>query len=117
MAVGDYVPLMYALGLLLFIGLCVPFVLSFFVNVDDVEPSALASNLIDLVEDGIEIDLPLMDPFNFNPFDLLGTTLQGALVNSLTYLGLLPNFLVTFIIIMCVIAMIYTIIKLVPFFG
>lgn len=115
MAVGDYVPLLGSVAFLLFVGLVFPFVLSFFVDVNDIDISSSSTqSLITLVSDGITVDLPLIDPFTFNPFSLIGSSAQNSLIESLYYLGLLPSFLVTFIIILCMLSLIYAIIKLVP---
>ena len=114
---GDFAPLGYSVAFLVFIGLFMPFLLGFFIDVGSVQLSPMASSFTDIVEYGFEIDLPLLDPLSINPFLWLGTTLNAYLVESITYLGLFPDWLIALCLIMCTLGVIYSIIKILPFFG
>lgn len=116
MAVGDYVPLFVSVGFLLFVGLIFPFGLSFFVDVDTVDLSTSDSSLVGVILDGFTVDLPFVDSFTFNIFDYMPFGVGDAIQDSALYVSLLPLFLQTFIIVLCIIALLYSTIKLVPFF-
>jgi hypothetical protein len=109
-----YAPLGVSVAVLLFIGLIFPYILGMFISVNDVKPSSFAGTLADLVDNGFSASIPIIGSVQINPFSWLGSTVQDTLYNSLTYLGILPNFIVIFIIVMCIISIVYSIIKLLP---
>lgn len=114
---GDYAPLGITLAFLMFVGIFFPFVLGFIVDVDSIQLSPLTNSLVDLVNEEVYFSvIPFVDwdDININPFSWLGSTMQGYLTISITYLGLLPDFVVIIVIIMSVVSIIYSIIKLFP---
>lgn len=110
---SDARPLVIAVGILLFIGLVIPFFLGYFIDVSDVQTSPLINSTVEFVQDGIEIDLLGLVDFEINPFKWLGTTLHTHMVNSLTYLGIFPEFLIIFILILCTLTIVYSVFKLI----
>lgn len=113
----EYKPLIYSIGIILFIGLIVPFVLGYFVNVDEVESSPLLNGSINIINANYSFQLiPFVEAskFNLNPISWLGNTFRQTIVDSLTYMSLLPEFLLLFVLILCTISILYAIIKLLP---
>lgn len=114
---GDFAPLGYSLGILLFVGLCIPFALGFFMDVEDVPQSTFSTGLNNIINGNFSISvIPFtdFDDFNVNPFSWLGDEVRTTITNSVTYLGLLPDFLLVFILIMCTTGILYGVIKLLP---
>lgn len=117
---GDFTPLGWTLGILLFIGLVFPFVLGFFITPQDVQLSGPTETLYDIVDDGFSLSvIPFTDwdDFDVNPFSWLGTTLQNKLLEILSYLSILPDFIQYFVIIMSIVAIVWSIVNLIPTVG
>lgn len=114
---SDHKPLIYTVAFLLIVGFVLPYFLGFFIDVDSIETSSLVSPLVDVIDYGFELDvIPIagVGEFDVNPFSWLGSTMQSYISDSITYLGLLPNFLIIIIIVLSSISILYSIIKLLP---
>lgn len=113
---ADFKPLLYTAVFFVFIGLLIPFVLGFFIDVDNIQTSPLVNNMTTIVDQGFELStIPFVDfdNFNINPFAWLGPNIKNAFVDSITYLGLFPDWLITAIVILASISLIYTVVSLV----
>lgn len=114
---SDFKPMGYALLVLLFIGVVFPFILGYFIDVSTIETSGFSATLVDLVQNGFELSvIPFVDfdDFNINPFSWLGNTLHLKMIEAFQYLGLLPDFIVISILILCIVSIFYTLIKMLP---
>lgn len=116
---GDYIPLMLSVGVILILGVMLPFAVSPFIEVDDLETTGLLNSTIDLIDDGITIGgltifgLTLYDGVSINPFNVLGGG-KDYLVENMIYLSIIPEYILFPLIIMCLLGIAYTLIKLLP---
>lgn len=87
-SVNSFAPIGIALAFLLFVGFAFPFVLGFFIPVNEIQLSSMGASVVSLVDNGITLL-----GISINPFAWLGSTLHEHLVTSVTYLGILPDFI------------------------
>lgn len=112
---GDYRPLFFSLGFILFVGLLLPLIISSLVETPPIsEVTGVMSPFVDFVDEGFCITALLLGEICINPFDLLGDTLKDYLVDSLITLSIIPNEILIPILILTTLGIIYTIIKLLP---
>lgn len=112
----DFKPLGLVLVFLLFMGLIFPYILSFFISVDEVELSPNSQSLYDTIDNGFEVDLiPIagMGEIDVNPFSWLGDGMKNNFLNALVFVSVLPSFLVIFISIISVVSILYALVKMV----
>jgi hypothetical protein len=108
MSSNEYTPILVSLLFILGIGLIYPFVLGFFMPVNTVVLSPMGSAVVGVVTNGITIL-----GVSINPFSLLPFGLQGDLSNSLTYIGILPDFVQIGAYILIVVSLAYGLMKLI----
>lgn len=111
----SWVPLGLTVAIIIICGIIFPHFLGYFIDVGSVTRSTFADNLVEVVENGYNLDvIPFTDwgTFNVNPFSWLGTTVQTKLEEAITYMGLLPDFVLISLVIFCVVSIIYTVVGL-----
>lgn len=101
-------PLGLVVAFILFTGLIFPFILGYFMPVESIELSPFSASLVTIVSQGFEVA-----SININPFSLLGDTLHAELTKAVTYLGLLPDFILISVLIMLVVAIVFIIFTLI----
>jgi hypothetical protein len=113
---GEYQPLYLSLFIILIIGVVLPVFMGAIIQEpqpDDI--NSLVTGIIELVDNGVTFDLgTIIGTFNVNPFNILGTTLKGSLINYLTAFGYIPLWLLIPLLIIITIGIFYTVIKLLP---
>lgn len=110
---ADFKPLIYSIAFIMIIGLFVPFIIGFFIDVSDVPQSNLLNSTINIINDGIEVDVLGLTSFDINPFSLLGDTLISYITEALTFLSIFPDFLIKIIIVLITISLAYSIFSLI----
>lgn len=118
---GNYRPLLYTLAFILSVGTILSVMMSPFVDVNTYEPEGILTGLIDFVEDGFIIEIPFfLGLFGTSVnIDIVGWFLLGSatakeyLVNALISLSLIPDIILTPIVIIMTIALIWSFIILI----
>jgi hypothetical protein len=116
---GEWEPMFYALiGLFIIAGI-IPFFLTGFVDVEDVNiNNTVLNNTINFIEDGTNITIPIpIFPDIVIPFNIFSYVSEGVkdfIVTELTYLSLIPNWILYPFIVLFLLGLIYSIIKLLP---
>lgn len=109
---SDYKPIFYSLIVIILAGIILPFVLGFFLNVDNITTSPLANGLSDFIEEGYDVSILTLS-INLNPFGILPDSLETELSNAIKYMGLLPDFVLISILIFVFVSLGYGIFRLI----
>jgi hypothetical protein len=114
---SEFRPLGVSIFLLLSIGFFLPFLISHIYDFGEIQTSNATSSLVNFVNDGYNLSLIpyfTFDDFNFNPFSLAGSSVQDNIANSVTFFGLLPDFVLYIYITIFIVSLFWVVIKLFP---
>lgn len=112
---GDWLPLYISLGILFVLGGLIPILISGFVPDGEYNNEAFITPIRDFVENGIDIDLPLVPDITFSPFGWFGDDIQEYIVDKYNAFTYVPDLIAIPLLIIMLIGFFYTIIKLLPF--
>ncbi len=110
---AEYKPLLYTLAFIFILGGVLSLMMSPFVDVNTYEPEGILTGFIELIEDGWTFNLPLLGERTINIISwfLLGSeTAKEYLVNALVSLSLIPDLILTPIVIIMIVALIWSIV-------
>lgn len=112
----NYIPLFYALLILFAIGILFNFVVQSFDNTLIPTPEPPVSTAIDFIrfQQNFSVDLPFVAPITpFNLWGSFGDAIAEFVVSQLLFMSLIPNIILVPLILFGVIALVWTIVKLV----
>ncbi len=121
---GDWQPMFIGLFILILIAVVFTlFVNEFSEQIGTIQPDGVLTGVIDFVDDGININFLNITVFgfnaevgnNFNIFDFLPDFIKNYIINILTLISLIPEYILIPFLILLVLGFTYTIIKLLPF--
>lgn len=117
---GDWFPLYLSLIILFLLGGLIPLIIQGFVSEGIYDESSFIAPLINVVDNGFTIaDITLFgwniwDGINFNPFDWFGADFNSFIINQISAFTFIPNYISIPLLIICILGLIYTLIKLLP---
>lgn len=106
---SDYKPLYLSLGMIFVVGILLPFMISSFIDLNNVEVSGIVTPIIDLVENGVSIFT-----FSINPFNIFGETIKNSIIDYLKYFSLIPDLIIIPYVLITLFGIFYTFIKMLP---
>lgn len=109
----SFKPIGLSIAFVLFMGLIFPFLLGFFISVDNVQTTPLINSTINFLDDGFEVDILGIVDFDVNPFFWVPDDIMNYITDSFVYLSLLPEFLIIFFLVLISVSFVYTVVALV----
>lgn len=113
---SDWFPMYLSFGIIFSLGIVLPLVLFPFTS-NTINQNSILSPLIDFIDNGVDIEVPLIvttKHVKFNPYDIFGQTIKNSIVSYLSVFSFIPIIIVLPLVVIVFFGYIYTIVKLLP---
>ncbi len=118
---SEWKPLYFSLAIIFIVGGLIPFIISGFVDLEDIEIEGVIGTLVDIVQNGLDLEIFDLSIMGFNvgtvSFDLFGftgETIRAFVINQLVAFSVIPIYIKIPLLALVIVGFIYSIVKLLP---
>lgn len=112
---SNWFPGAFAIIIILFLGLVIPFIVSGVVTLDSIEPDGLMNDTINIIDDGYNftINIPILPDVAGTLPSPVPSVMRDDLSDRLTYMSLIPSVILFPLLVLCFLGLMWSIVKLV----